>query len=301
MKLCGLDAPRPLDPSLPPRRLSSALCPALPPGSGSRPTRAFAARPRSRGQGPPLRSGPCPDPHRLSRSARGRPFPTASPPARGCAAGRRTVRRSAPEAPGPRAGGGPGSPRAEQLGGRLCPRPRPSGRHGERGRRGRPGRALPDGEVRGRCASGCQPRCSENSHRLLVPTDRTWRRSHSHRPGTVPPHARPREPGPRDEAPRLRDVRVPRGGHSAALGEGDPGDQACTPSGGRAGVLMARSPCQRTVGTWGEPRAKSQRSDERMCERETSGPVGSRCRERADVGAEPACSPPPHTPWEHEV
>lgn len=232
VKLCGLDAPRPLDPSLAPRRLSSALCPALPPRLWLPPGTGLRCPPPLSGTRSPSPFGPLPRPPPpvakrtwppvLPQCGASVSFPTASPPARGCAAGRRTVRRSALEAPGPRAGGGPGSPRAEQLGGRLCPRPRPSGRHGERGRRGRPGRALPDGEVRGRCASGCQPRCSENSHRLLVPTDRTWRRSHSHRPGTVPPHARPREPGPRDEAPRLRDVRVPRGGHSAALGGGGP-------------------------------------------------------------------------------
>lgn len=139
VKLCGLNAPRPLDPSLPPRRLSSALCPALPPGSGSRPARAFAARPRSRGQGPPLRSGPCPDPHRLSRSARGRPFPAASPPARGCAAGHRTVRRLAPEAPGPRAGGGAGlTPRGAARGSPVPPPPalRTSRRKGKTGKTG---------------------------------------------------------------------------------------------------------------------------------------------------------------------
>lgn len=226
VKLCGLDAPRPLDPSLPPRCLSSALCPALAPPS---PPALAPAR-----HGPSLPAPALGDKVPLSVRAPA-PTPTAcreahvaahSPlrPRRHAAvrvgAGRCGGRRR--RLPGRGQAGGPGSPRAEQLRGRLCPSPRPSGRHGERGRRGRPGRALPDGEVRGRCASGCQPRCSENSHRLLVPTDRTWRRSHSHRPGTVPPHARPREPGPRDEAPRLRDVRVPRGGHSAALGGGGP-------------------------------------------------------------------------------
>lgn len=279
-----------------------------PPGSGSRPARAFAARPRSRGQGPPLCSGPCPDPHRLSGSARGRPScrsaerPSHSPlrPRRHAAvrvgAGRCGGRCR--RLPGRRQAGGRARPARSSSGVTCAPAPalRTSRRKGKTGKTAGRSPMARFGAGAHRAASRAVQRTataswSPRTGRGVGPTVTGWGPSR-------PTHGRV-NPDPATK-PRVCGTSMsPEVATAQRSGRGDPGHQACTPSGGRAGVLMARSPCQRTVGTWGEPRAKSQRSDERMCERETSGPIGSRCRERADVGAEPACSPPPHIPWEH--
>lgn len=231
VKLCGLDAPRPLDPSLPPRRLSSALCPALPPALAparhgpSLPAPALGDKVPLSVRGPAPTPTACREAHVAARPAAVRSvrlIPHCVPAGTrlcGWAQDGAEVSAGGSRAAGRRGGRARPARSSSGVACALAPGPQDVTAKGEDGK---DGRALPDGEVRGRCASGCQPRCSENSHRLLVPTARTWRRSHSHRPGTVPPHARPREPGPRDEAPRLRDVRVPRGGHSAALGGGGP-------------------------------------------------------------------------------
>lgn len=62
VKLCGLDAPRPLDPSLPPRRLSSALCPALPPRLWLPPGTGLRCPPPLSGTRSPSPFGPLPRP-----------------------------------------------------------------------------------------------------------------------------------------------------------------------------------------------------------------------------------------------